>query len=276
MTSVTYSTPNANYTQVYAVHTRRLDDPVLQPENFSSVDAVVLELYHDEKWFKAYWQTPYKKLQDPLFEAVQKTQTPLYVVDVLTTKGGIMIDDLVTYGLDGLGVYVLVDGIQKMRSTTRNNDDLTRRQFLTFWGSQISKVVGGSLLASHFAHERYTIETGDNPEFLARLNSARMHLVPSPRFELRNAITARKVEEFIVPELNKKIGRKPHIAIVYGAGHSGLKEDLQNPSLRNTYLSAYASMGYPGIETIHLDTITNVTINDLGNFSLEHRTANLF
>jgi len=50
--------------------------------------------------------------------------------------------------------------------------------------------------------------------------------------EIRNAITAEKSEKFIAPELAKKLGRKPVIAMNWGAGHYGIRELLLNPAKR--------------------------------------------
>jgi hypothetical protein len=153
---------------------------------------------------------------------------------------------------------------------------MTRRQFLRFWGAQTAKIVGGAYLGSDLVCRNYVMQTGENPETLARLNSSRMHLIPTPQFELRNAISARKIEEYIVPELQKQLGRNPRVVLVYGAGHSGLKEDLQHPNLRNFYLRIYSALGFPGIDTTYLDTVTDLSIDQKGQYALNHRKANLF
>ncbi len=153
---------------------------------------------------------------------------------------------------------------------------MSRRQFFKFWGSQSAKVIGGTYLGLDLVCRNYAIQTGDNPELLARINSSRMHLIPTPQFELRNAITARKVEEFIAPELRQKLGRKPNVLLVYGAGHSGLKEDIEHQRLRNFYIGLYSRLGFPGIDSTYLDTVTNVSIGQNGDFSLEHRKSDLF
>ena len=276
MGNVEYSTDNANYRQLYTIHTMPIKDSIFDRDKFDSIDAVVLEAYHSEDWFKLLWQSLFKKHHDVVFDAVQRTGKPLYVVDVLTTPAGRGFEDIVTLLPDFVGLVLVYDGIKKAKKQIKEKKEMTRRQFLKFWGSQSAKVIGGAYLGADLVCRNYAIQTGDNPELLARLNSSRMHLVPTPQFELRNAITARKVEEFIAPELKQKLGRKPNIVLVYGAGHSGLKEDVRHQELRNFYLGLYRRLGFPGIDTTYLDTITNVSINPEGNFSLEHRDANLF
>ncbi|MFH1072138.1 MAG: hypothetical protein V1743_01785, partial [Nanoarchaeota archaeon] len=107
-------------------------------------------------------------------------------------------------------------------------------------------------------------------------NSLRMHIVPTPQFELRNAISARKIEEFIAPELQESLGRTPSIVLFYGAGHSGLKEDLQSQGLRDSVLHSYGFLSYPGIDTTYLDIITNLSLSPEGNYILQHRKVGLF
>ncbi len=51
--------------------------------------------------------------------------------------------------------------------------------------------------------------------------------------ELRNAVCARKTEEFIAPQLKERLGRKPKIGIVYGALHAGIKLDLKHKKMRD-------------------------------------------
>ena len=58
-------------------------------------------------------------------------------------------------------------------------------------------------------------------------------LIQGAIMELRNAICARKTEEFIAPREKEKLGRKPKIGIVYGAMHAGIKLDLKYKKMRD-------------------------------------------
>ncbi len=276
MSNVEYSTENANYRQIYAVHTMPVRNDVFGGDKFDSIDAVVLEMAHDEKMWELLWKSEHKKHYEEVFNAVQRTNKPTYVVDVLTTPNGRGFENFASFLPDFLGLYLAFDGVVKSKKQIKDKKQMSRRNFLKFWGAQTTKVIGGAYLGSDLLCRQYPTQTGDNPEFLARLNSSRMHLIPTPQFQLRNSVSARKIEEFVVPELQEQLGRKPNVALVYGAGHSGLKEDLQHPRLRNFYIGLYGLMNFPGIDTTHLDVVTNVAINPEGNFSLEHRNTNLF
>lgn len=276
MSSVEYSTENADYRQVYAVHTMPVRDSVFDDKNFDSVDAVVLEAYHSEEWFEKLWKSGYKKHHDAVFQNAQRTNKPVYVTDVLTTSGGMGFENVASLLPDFIGLIGVYDGVCKVKKQIKEKKEMTRRQFLKFWGAQTTKIVSGAYLVSDLVCRNYVIQTGENPEFLARLNSSRMHLIPTPQFELRNSVSARKIEEYIVPELQQQLGRNPRVVLVYGAGHSGLKEDLQHQRLRNFYIGLYSAMGFPGIDITYLDTVTNLSIDQNGQYSLKHRKANLF
>jgi hypothetical protein len=258
------------------VHTAPIKDPIFEASNFNSVDAVVLEAYHSEEWFEKLWKSEFKKHHEAIFQNAQRTKKPVYVTDVLTTSNGRSFEDIASLLPDFMGLMAVYDGANKVKKHIKEKDEMTRRQFLKFWGKQSAKIAIGAYLGSDLICRNYVIQSGQTPETLARLNSSRMHLMPTPQFELRNAISARKIEEFIVPELQQRLGRNPSIVLVFGAGHSGLKEDLQHKRLRDFYLGSYSLMGFPGIDTTYLDTITELSIGKDGQYLLNHRQARLF
>jgi len=276
MTRADYSGDNADYSQIYAIHTKPLIDQIFEKTNFDSIDAVVLEAYHSERWFEKFWKSELKRHHSPVLQNAQRTGKPIYIVDVLTTSGGRSFEELATLPLDLLGIFGAIDGATKARRQLIENKEMTRRQLLKFWTGQTIKFTLGSYFGARLLIQNYAIQTGDLPEPMARVNSSRTHLVPTPQFELRNAISARKIEECVAPELRQILGRKPRLLLVYGAGHSGLKEDLQNPALRDAYIGMYSAMGFPGIDTTYLDTVTNLSIDQNGQYSLQHRKAGLF
>ncbi len=57
--------------------------------------------------------------------------------------------------------------------------------------------------------------------------------------DYRNAIISKKAEEVIAPEIRKRIGRKPVIAIVYGSAHYLISNLLRSPAKRNRILSRF-------------------------------------
>lgn len=70
-------------------------------------------------------------------------------------------------------------------------------------------------------------------ESILRLNSYWNYLLQEPEVEGRNAIIARKTEEFVAPLLEERLERKPFIGMIYGGFHMGLKPDLQSKRRRD-------------------------------------------
>lgn len=52
----------------------------------------------------------------------------------------------------------------------------------------------------------------------------------------RNAIWARKLEEYLSPKLKSRLGRKPKIGINIGFSHMGIERDLKHSAKRDFYL----------------------------------------
>ncbi len=55
----------------------------------------------------------------------------------------------------------------------------------------------------------------------------------------RSAATAQKVDDFIAPALQEKLGRKPSIALRYGAGHADLIPLLSHRRIRNAIMAVH-------------------------------------
>lgn len=92
--------------------------------------------------------------------------------------------------------------------------------------------------------------------------------------ELRNAITAKKIKEGVIPRLKKlyknkykKEGLK--IGILYGAGHAGIKECLESESRTNLSLWLHK---YYGLSFFDKETVNNFweyQINKGGNVTCQ-------
>ena len=52
----------------------------------------------------------------------------------------------------------------------------------------------------------------------------------------RNSIWAKKVKEYLVPELKKSLGRVPKLGVDTGAAHLGIKYDLINDEKRDSII----------------------------------------
>ncbi|MBU2589965.1 MAG: hypothetical protein KKB39_04345 [Nanoarchaeota archaeon] len=167
-----------------------------------------------------------------------KKKFPFYFVDVDLNLGGY---------LTSIGIMGIQGGIAyKLCKSSEKN--YKRREFL----KQGLKILTCSLILGGF-FEKVLNQFMEVP-ILKESEMVLDRLPPTPLFELRNAIAARKIEEFIAPRL-KIIIPKPTIGIVYGAGHSGIELDLKHKSLRDLVIESYKKINYLGIKKEKLNLI---------------------
>jgi len=55
----------------------------------------------------------------------------------------------------------------------------------------------------------------------------------------RSAISAEKIEKFVAPEMERRIGRKPRILIDFGFDHVDIENYLKHKKLRNAVLNLH-------------------------------------
>ncbi len=220
-----FSTKNANYWLVYSCHLKVNKEPIFSEKQIKTLDAIVLEsgatdlLEKDgiEKLLK------FNQYSYIIKNALKQEKMPLfYFTDVKLTPLGfwtsIFLDDAVP-------ILIFYSGVCGAR-----NKKIKRRKFLSY----AFKGIGALALLKLFTpmvscYVGVTNSKAENlPKFISEIN----YVVPTPIAEFRNAVTAKKLEDFIAPKLYKELGRKPNIAIVFGAAHAGIKEDLLNKHRR--------------------------------------------
>jgi len=94
------------------------------------------------------------------------------------------------------------------------------------------------------------------------------NLIQDPACAGRNAINAKKIEEFIVPKVKKDTGKKkPKIGLIYGASHLGLKHDLESKLRREITLFnwKYLNFGkFSGFDLKNLDKVNEARFSSYG------------
>ncbi len=112
-------------------------------------------------------------------------------------------------------------------------------------------------------------------KFFAKINSYITLIQQGPRLELRNAMTAKKIKEGVVPHLRSKypqkfLDRSPRIGIIYGSGHSGIKECLESDSRTRFSLWLHKNYGLRFIlDKQSLEDIYEYRLNNDGFYSYE-------
>ncbi len=208
MSYIEFKTSGVEYRLILSRHGTKRKEPI------DGLDALVVET-------GSIWQEDYaggltkdRELANYL-EEIAKRNIPIYSVDnkgrsyslhMATDFGHMLVPPLMAYGVSKLS----------------GADNYTAYNIAlgTFWGETLIIVLSSSL--------------GNGiSKFFVKINSALSLVRQAPREELRNALAAKKIKKGVVPHLLAQYPerfqeRNPRIGIIYGAGHSGIKECLES------------------------------------------------
>src|SRR3989338_2189186 len=107
--------------------------------------------------------------------------------------------------------------------------EINKGDYARMWGNLIPEFFGLPLLYPYTSlHENKKIPFWVRTAFGNFLFANQNSMGPG-----RNAVWARKLEEYIAPYLREKLGRKPRIGLNIGIGHMGIEKDLKYASRRN-------------------------------------------
>lgn len=109
----------------------------------------------------------------------------------------------------------------------------------------------------HFSNKRVN-------KFLGRLHGDYTFILQSP-VEARNALNARKIEEFVVPRIKEILDKKhPKIGIDFDAGHIGLEYHLKSKLRRDLTLWNWKNLNfskYVGLDKKQLNKVYEANYN---------------
>ena len=203
-----FSTNKADYSLVYAMHTITTKEDIFEDEKIQSLDAIVLENSGlDPMILEIPAMMDYNNEIQYEFigQQAHKHRKPIYFVDV--------------------GVYTKLFYVEAL-----------------FWyKSFIINNLVGECSSGEAKFREGVMESELARTFIASVE--RCH--PMPVVEMRNAITAKKPEDYLVPELSNKFNKKPNIALVYGAAHTGIEGCLKSKLYRDVLLKAYSLPEFP-------------------------------
>lgn len=162
----------------------------------------------------------------------------VYITDVYTKEGhGDWFDNFslaypkvasIAFGVN-VGYYLL--------SSAKILPKISRRAFLEvsfgILGSEML-AMAPNLSSNHLVHS-----DGDSGPILPWIVYNRYNFVDSHIVTMRDAINARKIEEYVAPLLRGRLGRKPRIALVYGAAHAGLEYCIRDKGHRDGIIDSF-------------------------------------
>lgn len=258
---VNFSTDNADYTLVYAAHIRDADDAVFQDGQIESLDAIVLENTGHGPGITGVSQMSLSFLPhvyETIMKQSHKHNKRIYLLDANVSALGLA---------GGLALFAL-PAVVAGKSFSAAKEDITeacdrektdRRQFLKGLGKGL---LGLWLLNGYSGFFLATFIEGESPNCIESTAASVHRLPPNPLVEGRNCVAARKMEEFVVPLLKVNKEKKPKIAVVFGGGHSGIKECLQGKAWRDSVLAAYKQVNYAGFDIYTLDDVWEMWPSD--------------
>ena len=257
---VHFSTDNADYVLVYAAHLR--DDDVFNDEKIKSLDAIVLEnTGHGPEITGAsqFGIDCLPKIYETIMKQSHKHDKLIYLVDADVSPFGLAAGiALMSIPLFAAG-YALSSAKEDIRESS-DNAKTDRRQFVKGIGKGL---LGMCLLNGYSGFFLGSFIKGESPNVVETAAASVYRLPPNPLIEGRNCVAARKIEEFVVPILKEHKEKRPKIAVVFGGGHSGMKECLQGKAWRDSVLAAYKQANYLGLDIYTLDNVWEMWPSDL-------------
>ena len=241
-----YSTRKADYAQSYCVHNLVTKDEIFSKENIKNLDAIVLET--------GTMLSPQQTINFSQYSTIEETirtnnlSTKIYLTDIATKKITPDSIDRITKALTNLGTAaVFGNSLYYLLSRVKiSNDEGNSRPLLKplsrrkFFG--ISAAALGIVLVSRSPNIALTKLVSSNDEtnvIWPKILETRYNLEHTALVTLRDAVNAKKIEEFVVPELRKKLDRRPRIGMVYGAAHAGMETCLKEKNHRESILKEF-------------------------------------
>lgn len=223
MSYIDFESEGIEYRLILSRHHSKRKEPI------DGLDALVVESgFIDQKDYADYL-TKDSELANYL-EEIAERDIPIYSVDNKGRNTSLCITEIIGHLFS---LPLITYGISKLVGA---DDDTARNIALGTLSGEVSILIAPSFLNNGIS------------KFLAKANSALSLITQSPSIELRNALTARKIKNGVVPHLMEKYperfnGRNPKIGIIYGAGHSGIKECLESDSRTDFSLNIHKNYG---------------------------------
>ena len=214
-----FATKNADYVARYGLHRKNSISP---EEVFGDlecgVDAVVLEICGSKVWTAGSVKKAFRKLLRG------KTQREDY--------------DIVEY-CKKRRIPIYVTGY-----------DITKKNYILFWTSIIVMIlliqITLPLILILVCVLFYTVPGKKRRihKIMSFLMAINFMFSQSMGGAGVNALCAKKMEEYVVPRLRKKLKRRPRIGLNYGVAHVGLRIDFQSKKFRDFNLLTLKYLNY--------------------------------
>jgi len=240
-------------------------EPIFRRINFSTIDFIVFEDNGIDHFLENIIDSnvQYKSL----YKRVVEDNPKIKIYGIESYQNQLLM--LGSMGLEGLitayGIKFVYDAYKGFK-----RKDSSRREFL----KNLGKAASGTIIVSAMPQIINGITKDKSLPLVSEINSLKSSILPTPVIGLRDAIVAKKIEEYLVP-LNKPKDRKANVAIIYGAMHSGLETKIKRPWLRDATIWLYHDL-LRHMEKSDLNTICEIKRSECGNTWSEYSSCELF
>lgn len=267
-----YSTIDADYAQAYCKHELITDEDIFSENEIKGLDAVVLE--------SGQFLDPLMLINPSIFPQYQlildnlikyNPGAHIYIADVALDESKELssgLDDFVNIttgaSLAGMGVAYACHRINQEYISRRNLFKVLGG-FLGYMGLANSPVIASTYLS---------LSDGNTNEILPAFVGARQVIDMSRNVHMRDAINARKIEEFIVPKLKAELKKRPNIALVYGAAHAAIEYSLKHKNERDEVISKFKKKGFGLMLPDQLDVVVKMEFGGSWNYDVLYANLN--
>lgn len=249
MAFIKFNKNNVDYTLFLGNHISSSYPLIKNGGGLKSLDVLVIESGgYNLNYYYSLNSLQYKEI----FEKIpfENPDIKIYNTDCFPTDLGI----LESAGMQaGSAIIPLIYGSNFFRVDHK----ITRREAIKRIGSI---GLGLAILLSWVGTAVNGFSDGEYCKIVSTFNSANSSLLPSPVRGFRDAVNARIIEEYIIP--NEKKAETLNIGILFGADHTGIKEKIKYKFLRDKTIGVYKKIGYHGIDKDTLNKIEKVTYQD--------------
>lgn len=229
-----FSTGNGEYWLVHARHDAPVNEIIFDDDRIKSLDAIVLEDCGLGSAVFSY------DTYASVVRAAKGNNVNLYTMDIDVNSDAKY--EEIRKGLAWGGGIAAISCCVAANILKRKKK-LTRRRFLGIGAGFLASLgVFGIGYGLQKADEAIVGSRKEANGIATKAIALETEIFDTEVATLRNAVTARKAEEFLAPMLEQKLGRKPKIAVVYGALHAGIQDCITDRELRNDIIASFSEV----------------------------------
>lgn len=251
-----FETERARYYLALSMHLSHKATSSLIP-CVKDLDALVFESGRPshEEWTSLGDQPEYGGLCDAI--NVVKPQLPLFAVDYPRSEQSSNMSYNIDLAVMLSGTYLAYKGVGYLANPETRDIYHAVQTSVGMWLGMCNVVCWIEGLSER---SRWWITTP---------HAVRTSLFPTPRDGFRDAVNAKKLEDWLVPRYAPE-GRKMNIGLVYGSAHAGLRPKLKHKWLRDATVRLYKSLNYWGAKKEDMNKVTEYRLKK-GNLKIREQ-----